>query len=1130
MAKSATCIANSKLSFPGHKTEGDLTAIGDEEYFAVKNVDAMPPFLMSIVSDSDHWMFISSNGGVTAGRKNADHALFPYYTDDKIHESAETSGSKTIIRVDAAMETFLWEPFSDNYRGVYRISRNLYKSTACNSLIFEEINHDLALGIRVKWMNSDHWGWVKETLLINNSDKEKVVSMLDGLVNILPYGILKKTQEQFSTLMDAYKQSELEDNGMGVFSLSSIPVDRAEPSEALKATTVWCSADNPGAYLLSTDQLLSFRETGNLETEKNKRGIRGAFFVQRTITLQPGSNDSHLIVAEVDQDSSDVCNLDLALNAGENLVEKVLENVQAGTQSLISMVEASDGVQRSGNRRNSTRHFSNVLFNIMRGGLFEKGYLIDTNDLSGHVKRFNKRVHKTYANWLKSLDNPIGYTSLIREIEKMGDPDLYRIMMEYLPLTFSRRHGDPSRPWNRFSIEIKNPDGTRSFSYEGNWRDIFQNWEALSYSYPLFLPAIINKFLNASTADGYNPYRITHRGIDWEVFDPSDPWSFIGYWGDHQVIYLLKLLELSWNVFPGSLQEELEKDHFVFAHVPYRIRSYSDILNDPNQTIDFDQKWHQFLLQRYENIGADGKLLTDSSGNLIRVTMMEKLLVLVLTRLSNFIPGAGLWLNTQRPEWNDANNALVGNGVSMVTLYYLRRFLSFFLSLLPGKTDHLFSVSVETSSFLEAIRQGLAAYLEAEESSLTDEQRKTITDELGNAGSSYRNAVYAGHSGKKVRVRTESIREMTEHALQAIDQTIRENERADHLYHAYNLIELSQDAIEINRLPLMLEGQVAVLSSGFLDPDQTKKLLDSLKSSPLYRADQTSYMLYPDKEIRPFLGKNTIPEAYINRYPVLQKLSDMGGKGIITKDRSGVLHFAGPFRNAGILEEYLDRLIEQEELNLQPREIKDLFEVYELLFNHHAFTGRSGSFFKYEGLGSVYWHMVSKLGLAVAENISRVTAGSDSENYLPALLDIYREIKAGIGAEKNPEEYGAIPTDPYSHTPAMYGAQQPGMTGQVKEDIISRWMELGIEITDGVICFHGEWIEPGEFDASGKLEFTFGGVPFTYVKGGSEKTEIHLSTKDHPDVCSHVIGPPYSKEIFSRSGNVQKVIVHFARQ
>ena len=46
---------------------------------------------------------------------------------------------------------------------------------------------------------------------------------------------------------------------------------------------------------------------------------------------------------------------------------------------------------------------------------------------------------------------------------------------------------------------------------------------------------MITAFLGAMTPDGYNPYRIGRDGIDWEVVDPDDPWSHIGYWGDHQV-------------------------------------------------------------------------------------------------------------------------------------------------------------------------------------------------------------------------------------------------------------------------------------------------------------------------------------------------------------------------------------------------------------------------------------------------------------------------------------------------------------------------------------------------------------------------------------------------------------------
>lgn len=72
----------------------------------------MPVFFMSIVSSSNHWLFIASNGGLTAGRVNADHALFPYYTVDKIIENSETTGNKAILLVgDGPNQKLLWEPF-----------------------------------------------------------------------------------------------------------------------------------------------------------------------------------------------------------------------------------------------------------------------------------------------------------------------------------------------------------------------------------------------------------------------------------------------------------------------------------------------------------------------------------------------------------------------------------------------------------------------------------------------------------------------------------------------------------------------------------------------------------------------------------------------------------------------------------------------------------------------------------------------------------------------------------------------------------------------------------------------------------------------------------------------------------
>ena len=85
------------------------------------------------------WIFISSNGGLTAGRKNSDISLFPYYTDDKINESIEHTGSKTILLIEKEEKTYLWEPFSNYHSGIYTIQRNLYKNAYGNKIIFEEI-------------------------------------------------------------------------------------------------------------------------------------------------------------------------------------------------------------------------------------------------------------------------------------------------------------------------------------------------------------------------------------------------------------------------------------------------------------------------------------------------------------------------------------------------------------------------------------------------------------------------------------------------------------------------------------------------------------------------------------------------------------------------------------------------------------------------------------------------------------------------------------------------------------------------------------------------------------------------------------------------------------------------------
>lgn len=1070
--------------------EMSRVVMDNEHYYKISNSDAMRPFFMNVVSDSDHWMFISGNGGLTAGRKNPEYALFPYYTDDKITEFADITGSKSIFQIQSGGEILVWEPFSERFTGRYAISRNLYKSIHGNQIIFEEINHDLSLTFRYRWSSSDAFGFVKSSELINISDADCRITILDGIQNIMPYGVPSSLQSTTSNLVDAYKRSELEpDSGMGIFALSAIIVDKAEPSEALKANIVWSLGLERPRYLLSSLQLNHFRTKQAIQEERDVKGEKGAYFVSTDISIPGNGHKSWRIIADVNQNHSKVVGLCRAIRENGALEKQILEDIELGTQKLIQLVAGADGLQFTADKLNDTRHFSNVLFNIMRGGTFDDNYRIEKADFVAYLSKANKEVVTNNQSFIGQLWEEFSQTKLKSLLLQSDDADLMRLGIEYLPLKFSRRHGDPSRPWNYFSINTKSEiDSSKILDYEGNWRDLFQNWEALALSYPEFIEGMIFKFLNASTFDGYNPYRVTKGGFDWETIEPDNPWSYIGYWGDHQIIYLQKFFEIIDKYHPGALQSLFEKECFVYAAVPYIIKPYEQLLANPQDTIEFDHHKDAAIRERREQLGADGALLAASGQHVYHVNFIEKILATVLAKMSNFIPEAGIWMNTQRPEWNDANNALVGNGVSMVTLYYLRRFMKFFQGALAASHTDNIKISSELSEFFHSVRQTLQECSPLLATSINDTDRKAILDQLGGAASDYRQGIYQnGFSGEKSSISLEGLKTFTQLSLDFIEHSIRANQRPDKLYHAYNLMTAGSDMISVAHLSEMLEGQVAVLSSGYLSADAAMEVLDALKNSALFREDQYSYILYPNKNLPGFLQKNTIPTSDAQASELIKKLVADGNTALVERDVEGALHFNGNFKNAKDVEQALNLLEAGAYKELAAKDRQRVLDIFEKVFHHKAFTGRSGTFFSYEGLGSIYWHMVSKLLLAVQECCLRAMDDHADPKVRGRLLEHFYEIEAGIGVHKSPALYGAFPTDPYSHTPQHRGAQQPGMTGQVKEDILTRMEELGAGVKNGRLSFQPRLLRKGEFLREEDV--------FTYLN--TERMRVELPLGDH---------------------------------
>ncbi|MBN1300462.1 MAG: hypothetical protein JW995_04540 [Melioribacteraceae bacterium] len=1141
-------IGKTVLKTQSEKVIGEYIELSGESFYKISNYDQMDPFLMTIASSSNHWIYISSSGGLTAGRQSPDNALFPYVNDDKLHDSHETSGSKTILKIHSDEKIYLWEPFSNMYTGLYSVQRNLYKNISGTRLIFEEVNKDLAITFRYSWSTSELYGFIKESELINNSNRSIQIELLDGIRNVLPSGIYQKIQNDFSTLVDGYKKNELvRGQGIGIFSLSSVPSDRAEPSESLTATIVWQMGISPETYLISDSQLGTFRKNINIHDEHDIKGRRGSYFINSRINLEPKESKNWIIVADINKSTSDVIRLKKLLADSFITIKKVRNDVQDNTNKLILLVAKADGLQFSSNKLNTARHFSNTMFNIMRGGIFEDAYSISKKDFLCFIRTTNSFVLKVHYDFLDRLPESIIYNDLIQSVGSIGDNHFTKLAFEYLPLSFSRRHGDPSRPWNIFSINIKNEHNERILDYQGNWRDIFQNWEALALSFPIYIESMIVKFLNASTADGYNPYRLTRDGFDWEIQEPENPWANIGYWGDHQVIYLTKLLELSAKYNPDKINELMNLQIFSFANVPYRIKSYEEIIANPKSTIIFDEELDKIIKRNSELYGTDSKFLKKTDNSLIQVFLIEKLLLVLLVRLSNFIPGGGIWMNTQRPEWNDANNALVGNGISMVTLYYLRRFIVYLENMLTNVSIGEFSLSDEVHKYTLDIMNILVSYRSIHQD-FSPENRKMIMDDLGKAGSDYRRNIYTkGFSDKFKPISKTLITELLNLSKQAVDYTISVSRREDGLYHSYNILHLTGNKAEVTHLYEMLEGQVAVLSSRYLSTEEAIEVIKSLRNSKLYREDQNSYILYPDKSLPAFTGKNIFGKESLPESSLVLELLNDPHNGILETGINDKYHFHSSINNSSTLQLSIKSYLEKKNIISDINEVDEMLGLYEDTFNHKEFTGRSGTFYKYEGLGSIYWHMVSKLLLAVQEAYFTAFNNGESEDKILKLKEYYYSIKEGLGIQKAPDIYGAFPTDAYSHTPSFAGAQQPGMTGQVKEDIISRFGELGLIVLDGKIHFITDLLQEQEFSTSsahysyydvgsnqhtieleaGTIAFTYCQVPFIYRKGNENTVGIFFSDNKYRLIPGSTIPGEYSREVFARSGYVVKVIVTF---
>ena len=304
-------------------------------------------------------------------------------------------------------------------------------------------------------------------------------------------------------------------------------------------------------------------------------------------------------------------------------------------------------------------------------------------------------------------------------------------------------------------------------------------------------------------------------------------------------------------------------------------------------------------------------------------------------------------------------------------------------------------------------------------------------------------------------------------------------------------------------------------------------------------------MLYPVRSLPTFLEKNIVSPEAVSENALLSSMIEAGDESVITVDAEGHFRFNPSFSSVADLGSALDRIASDGRWTaLVDTHRTTTLNTYEDVFQHHGYTGRSGSMYGYEGIGSIFWHMVGKLLVAVQRSVVHARSTEAPESTVNRLIDAYWRVRAGLGFNKTAAEFGAIPLDPHSHSPAHAGAQQPGMTGLVKEELLTRPLEVGVRVEGGIIRVDPMLLRRSEFLQAGETWTVLSpamheyGIELAEQSLGSTVCQVPIIvalTDDAPElevtftdgrtgrIAGLELDRETSREIFGRTGRVHSI-------
>lgn len=678
----------------------------DKDKFVFHDYDRLPAFSSFLPGLAGRkgiplWVFYTNRGqGINSfGIHNKSNAIMEFNPANTAYENTATKGFRTFLRANGVY----FEPFCSYEPGAERMMR-----IEKNRFELEEINRKTGLRIRVSYfvLPKESIGALVRRVEIQNISAQQVeLEGLDGLPKIIPYGIENGAFKEMSNLFKSWTQISNLENNAAFYNMRASSDDSAEVSE-IKGGYFYCTVWNGKLQPVLYDNEVIFDYDSSLVTPVvfKEEGLSGVLARKQCFANKVPS--------------------------GFTAVSAVLR--AEATIEFTSYIGFAGSVEQL-NRESMTLCIPEYEAKKEAESVKIAEELVSDVSTSTSDKIFDHYIEQCYLdNFLRG-----GYPFVF---ESEGKKSVVHL--------FSRKHGDPERDYNFFSIA-----GEYYSQGNGNFRDVCQNRRNDVFFHPEMEDFNVWSFFSLVQLDGYNPLEIRpctffiqpehrkevekllaeqvqpgvsaqalaplHRLLE-QSFTPGQVFKILaehdipvkeeetlvttllaysteqleagfgeGYWSDHWD-YLLDLVDNYLKIYPDKKKELLiGRDDYLFYDSigVVRPRKETYVLSK-GKVRQYGSLSHSKAKEGRKSFHANAtNWAKDRQGEVLHTTLLGKLVTLAVNKfLLLDQEGMGIEMEGGKPGWNDAMNGLPGLFASgMPETLELARVIHFLLTALKEK-------------------------------------------------------------------------------------------------------------------------------------------------------------------------------------------------------------------------------------------------------------------------------------------------------------------------------------------------------------------------------------------------------------------------------------------------------------